>query len=181
MNIPNILTTIRFFLVPLFVYVFFSSIENNVLIATYIFLLAGVTDVLDGYIARKYDLITKYGTVLDPLADKLMLVTVLLCFTIKRYIPIWIIMVVGLKEIVMIIGGIFLYYRLHEAVIPADKYGKMTTVSFYFAVVSIAFGINRIVMYSLIIFSLTLAILAFANYLNKFTEISESMNKRIDK
>ena len=63
--VPNMITTLRFFLVPLYVIVFYSDIENSLIYAILIFALAGITDMIDGTIARKYDLITKLGTVLD--------------------------------------------------------------------------------------------------------------------
>ncbi|MCT4563122.1 MAG: CDP-diacylglycerol--glycerol-3-phosphate 3-phosphatidyltransferase [Maledivibacter sp.] len=169
MNLPNFLTTIRFLLVPLFVYVFFHEGQSNVLYATYIFILAGVTDVLDGYLARKYDLITKWGQAMDPLADKLMLLTVLICFTIKGYLPIWVITIVGLKEILMIIGGLFLYYRKDKVVIPANKFGKMATVVFYIAILYMAFKLPYSIV--LIYFAIIFALFALIKYFQNFREL----------
>jgi len=139
MNLPNTLTTVRFLLIPLFVGVFFSSLEKNLLYSVIIFILAGVTDVLDGYIARKYDAITKWGQAMDPLADKLMQLTVLVCFTLKRLIPLWVITIYAIKEILMILGGIILYTRKDKLVVPANSYGKIATVIFYFAILAISF------------------------------------------
>ncbi len=158
MNLPNILTTIRFLLIPLFVYAFFSEIDGSILYATYIFIIAGITDVLDGYLARKYNLITKWGQAMDPLADKLMLITVLICFTIKNYIPVWVITIVGLKEILMIIGGLFLYYRKDKAVIPANRFGKIATVNFYIAILYMAFNFP----YSIVAVTLAMIFTLFA-------------------
>ena len=76
MNIPNLLSIFRLALIPVFAVVIFSPIPNSALWACLIFLLSGATDVLDGYIARKYNMITNVGKVLDPLADKLMQITV---------------------------------------------------------------------------------------------------------
>ena len=108
MNIPNILTAIRFFLIPVFCIVYFSSINNQFMISIIIFLISGITDVLDGYIARKYDMVTKWGTLLDPLADKLMLLTVLFCLSRTHVIPIWIFILILAKEGLMILGGLLL-------------------------------------------------------------------------
>lgn len=140
MNLPNILTTVRFLLIPIFVSVFFSPLEKSLSYSVIIFILAGVTDVLDGYIARKYDAITKWGQAMDPLADKLMQLTVLICFTIKEFIPGWIISIYGIKEISMILGGIMLYTQKDKLVIPANSYGKVATVIFYIAILAIAFN-----------------------------------------
>lgn len=135
MNIPNLLTLFRILLIPVFIAVFNSNIENNTLIALGIFLLAGLTDLLDGYIARKYNMITRLGTLLDPLADKLMLITVLICLALKDYFPLWIAALVIIKEAAMIGGGVFLYYSKRSIVIPANLYGKAATAAFYLAVI----------------------------------------------
>lgn len=171
MNIPNILTTIRFFLIPIFVIVFYSSIENNVLYAALVFALAGITDVLDGYIARTYNLVTKWGAAMDPLADKLMQLTVLICFTSRSYLPIWVIIVVGIKEILMIVGGFFLYYFVNKTVIPANKYGKIATIAFYVAILSIAFNFPETINFLLVLLAVILTLTAFINYLFGFKQV----------
>ncbi|EOC99493.1 CDP-diacylglycerol--glycerol-3-phosphate 3-phosphatidyltransferase [Caldisalinibacter kiritimatiensis] len=184
MNIPNILTTIRFFLVPTFIYVFYTpSIENNVLIATFVFILAGITDVLDGYIARTYNMVTKWGIALDPLADKLMQLTVLICFTDKGYLPVWVILVVGVKELLMIAGALFLYYFVDRTVIPSNRYGKAATVFFYVAILVIAIDISPIINYFFVLLAVTTTVIAFINYLIGFKEINENSceNKNVDK
>ncbi|SDK17511.1 CDP-diacylglycerol--glycerol-3-phosphate 3-phosphatidyltransferase [Natronincola ferrireducens] len=162
MNLPNILTIIRFCLIPIFILVFFSSSEHNLLISSYIFILAGITDVLDGYIARKYNLVTKWGQAMDPLADKSMQLTVLICFTIRRILPLWAIVVVAVKELCMVIGGIFLYTKKEKIVIPANKYGKFATIMFYIAILAVAFGFiyGRTLVYLAII----VTIYAFIRY-----------------
>lgn len=156
MNLPNIITTIRFMLIPLFIGVFFSSMEKSLLYSVMIFIIAGITDVLDGYIARKYDAITKWGQAMDPLADKLMQLTVLICFTLKQFIPVWIIVIYGIKEILMIFGGIVLYTRKDQLVVPANSYGKVATVIFYVAILAIAFRFpyGKILIYIAALFTL---------------------------
>lgn len=170
MSIPNILTTVRLFLVPIFIFIFFLKPEGNIIYATYIFILAGITDILDGYIARKYNLITKWGQAMDPLADKLMQVTVIICFTIKNYLPIWVIIIIGLKELLMVLGGLFLYYRKDKSVIPANKYGKLATIVFYIAILYLAFGLP----YSIIpiVIAIIFTLFAFGNYINDFKTIN---------
>ncbi|SCY69594.1 CDP-diacylglycerol--glycerol-3-phosphate 3-phosphatidyltransferase [Alkaliphilus peptidifermentans] len=139
MNLPNTITIIRFGLIPIFIIMFFSTSSNAIVYSILIFILAGVTDMLDGYIARKYNLVTKWGQAMDPLADKLMQLTVLICFTIKRFLPIWVIVIVGIKELLMVSGGLFLYTQKGKIVIAANQYGKMATVLFYVAIISVAF------------------------------------------
>lgn len=108
MNLPNILTILRFVLVPVFAAIFLSHLKYNYLIALSIFLLSGLTDVLDGFIARRYNMITQFGKLFDPLADKLMILTVLWCLVLKEYIPSWVFYIVLAKEIFMILGSALL-------------------------------------------------------------------------
>lgn len=140
MNIPNILTIIRLLMIPCFVYFFYSPMDYGVRAAMVIFAAAGLTDILDGYIARRYNQITRLGIVLDPLADKLMLLTVLISITIRNQIPFWIIVVVAIKETLLLMGAINLFNN-HNIVVPANKFGKLSTVAFYIAVLAIAFDI----------------------------------------
>ncbi|MCX7746284.1 MAG: CDP-diacylglycerol--glycerol-3-phosphate 3-phosphatidyltransferase [Clostridia bacterium] len=132
MNIPNILTGIRFLLIPVFGYYLYNE---SYLLAVILFLLAGLTDVLDGYIARKFDLITTFGKLADPVADKLILITALVLLTVQSRMPIIITIVVVAKEIFMGAGSILLY-RQGNHVVAANWYGKMATVIFYVAVVT---------------------------------------------
>ena len=162
MNLPNIITALRFALIPLFVKVFFSSLERSLLYSVLIFLLAGVTDILDGYIARKYNIITKWGQAMDPLADKLVQLTVLVCFTIKQFIPLWVIIIYGIKELLMVFGGVFLYTQKDKMVLPANSYGKIATVIFYIAILAVAFNSRYDKL--LIIVAVLVALYAFVRY-----------------
>lgn len=160
MNIANILTIFRFVLIPYFILVFFSNSQNNIFLSIIIFFAAGLTDILDGYIARNFNMITKLGTVLDPLADKLMLITVLTCFTIKNYIPIFIIIVLLIKELSMIFAGIILYGQ--NIVIPANIFGKASTFLFYISILLVVF--NKMLGTILLCISLLSTLIAYVNY-----------------
>lgn len=164
MNIPNLLTIIRFILIPLFVYNFFYVGKGNIYAAA-IFVLSGMTDVLDGYIARHYNQITKIGTLIDPLADKLMILTVLTSLWIKGIIPFFIILILLVKEILMVVGALILYKK-QDIAIPANKYGKATTVLFYIAIIFSIFGWPY--GFTLMIIALFLAIVAFVIYTFEF-------------
>lgn len=161
MNIPNILTLFRLFLIPVFVLFFFSSIDNNLIIAVSIFLLAGATDVLDGYIARKHNLVTKWGMVIDPLADKLMLLTVLVCLAIKGYIPWLVVILITGKDSLMIISGLFLYKK--DTVIPANIFGKASTVLFYLSIFILP--INKYIANLILKIAVVSAFVALINYI----------------
>lgn len=167
-NLPNIITGFRFLLIPAFVGMFFSGVENSMLYSFLIFMTAGVSDVLDGAIARRYNLITKLGVVMDPLADKLMLMTVLICLTISGYIHFWIPLVVGIKEGILIIGGIHLYFHGEMNVIPSDKFGKIATVMFYSAITAIVFGAGELLSKIFILIAVIVTVIAFVNYFIKY-------------
>lgn len=139
MNIPNILTTIRFFLVGIFIYIFYNpTIENNLQWSIVIFIIAGITDILDGYIARKYNMVTKWGKLMDPLADKLMLIVVLISLYTLQIVPLLVIIVVFIKELLMVLGAIFLY-KNRKTVVQSNFFGKAASVAFYVAIIALVF------------------------------------------
>lgn len=131
-NIPNILTTLRLIIVPFLGY--FMYYEKYT-VAIILFTLGGFTDIIDGYVARKYNMITKWGKFFDPLADKLMQITALTFLVIQHFIPIVVLAIVVIKELLMLIGGIMVY-RKGKTVIGANWYGKLATVIFYFAILA---------------------------------------------
>lgn len=135
-HIPNILTIARFFLIPFIIY--FIVVDNYPLAFAFL-VFSGLTDVLDGFIARKFNFITNFGKLIDPLADKATQVAVLLALTFKGIIPFWIIIVVFLKEATMIAGASFLYGK--ELVVSSKWFGKLATVLFYLAI-ACSFGIK---------------------------------------
>lgn len=129
-HIPNILTIIRFLLIPIIVLYIFSG---NFILAFVFFTLSGLTDIADGFIARKFNLISNFGKLMDPLADKLTQISTLASLAIVHIIPIWILVIVLLKEFVMIVGASFLYGK--DVVVYSKWYGKLATVLFYVAIV----------------------------------------------
>ena len=130
-NIPNILTIIRFILIP---FIFMSVIFHHYLIGLVIFTISAITDILDGYIARKYNYITNIGKLIDPLADKLTQIFLLLALSILNILPWWILAIVFVKECVMVISASFLYKR-KDVVVYSKWYGKMATTLFYLAII----------------------------------------------
>ncbi len=134
-QIPNILTVARFFLIPAIIY---FILINNYPLALLFLVISGITDVLDGWIARKFNFITNFGKLIDPLADKTTQIAVLLTLAFKNIIPFWIIIVVVVKEAAMIAGASFLYGK--ELVVSSRWFGKLATVLFYVAI-ACSFGI----------------------------------------
>lgn len=129
-HLPNILTIIRFLLIP---FILFFVFTGNYLLAFIIFTISGITDITDGFIARKFNLISNFGKLMDPLADKLTQIGVLTSLVIVKIIPVWILAIVLLKEFIMVVGASFLYGK--DVVVYSRWYGKLATVLFYLAIV----------------------------------------------
>lgn len=129
-NIPNIISFARLLLVGVFIYLFVNG-EYAACLITYV--VAFLSDILDGYLARRNGWITNIGKLLDPLADKLMLITALVCFYCAGWLPLWIPVIAAAKELLMIIGGAFLLKR--KVVVYADWFGKVAAGLFAAGVV----------------------------------------------
>ncbi len=129
-QIPNILTIFRFILIP---FIVINLVYDSYIAAFIIFTISGLTDILDGFIARKFNFITNFGKLIDPLADKCTQIITLGTLAIKDIIPMWIIIIVVLKEFIMVAGASFLYGK--ELVVSSRWYGKLATVLFYIAIV----------------------------------------------
>jgi cardiolipin synthase len=130
-HIPNALTILRFILIP---FIIFYIVKDKYIEAFIFLTLSGLTDVLDGIIARKFNFITNFGKLIDPLADKTTQVSILVTLALKDIIPMWILIIVFIKEFVMVSGASFLYGK--ELVVSSKWYGKLSTVLFYVAIVS---------------------------------------------
>lgn len=129
LNIPNVLTLSRFALIPAVTILIYFDLMVPALA---VYFIACVTDLMDGYIARKKKLVTDEGALLDPLADKLMSIFAIISFTVTGVLPVFILVALLIKELLMIGGGIFLYYR--NIVAPANKFGKIAAFTFNTAV-----------------------------------------------
>ena len=129
-HVPNILTIIRFLLIP---FIVVAILQQNYILAFILLTVSAITDILDGTIARKFDCISNFGKLVDPLADKATQIAVLAALTIGSIIPIWILVVVFVKEAIMICGASFLYGK--ELIVSSKWWGKLATVLFYIAIV----------------------------------------------
>lgn len=179
MNIPNILTAVRFILIPVFAY-FLCTQQYAIAVA--LFLAGGLTDVLDGYIARKYNLITSWGKIADPMADKLMQLTALVILSLViKIIPVELLIIILAKEIFMGIGAIVLY-KQDNYVVSANWYGKMATVVFYLAIVMLIFdaSFSRLILFGLpfnrlfFLLAVIAALFAFFMYVRSYRTIKKS-------
>ena len=129
-NVPNVLTMLRLVLIPVFVAFYCTGHEKWAFIT---FVTASVTDFLDGYLARKHNQITAFGKLMDPLADKVMVLTALLCQTITGIFPLVAFIIVMCKELMMIIGGAFMLRR--DIVVYSNMLGKSAQVAFIAALI----------------------------------------------
>lgn len=128
MNLPNKITIARVFMIPLFLIVYLTNVlPYNNIIAVSIFIIASLTDALDGYLARKNNLVTNFGKFADPLADKLLVSAALICFVQLQLVPAWIIIVIISRE--FIISGFRLVASDNGVVIAASYWGKFKTTS----------------------------------------------------
>ncbi len=179
-HIPNILSVIRILLVFVFVFVLFY-IENTYL-ALLIFFIAGATDVVDGYLARKYNWITNLGKILDPFADKLMQCTVLVSLCIKDIVPIWFVIPFFAKELFTLVIG-FIVIRRRSVNVVSKWYGKAAVCLFYATIaVSIIFeeflSNNPIIAIIIFIPAVVFALAALAAYIKHYAYLKkEDVNK----
>ncbi len=127
MNLPNKLTTLRVIMIPFFVVFMLTDFAGGASkwIALALFIIASLTDLLDGHIARKYNLVTNFGKFMDPLADKLLVCAALICLVEMGRIPSWIVIVIISRE--FIISGFRLIASDNGRVIAASYWGKFKT------------------------------------------------------
>lgn len=128
-QIPNILSAIRLLAVPVFVVVFFSDLPHANLWALAIFVAAELTDILDGYLARRNGWITDVGKILDPLADKLMQAAAIISLAVKAAGPVWLTVLFVLKETCMLIGA-YVILKKRKDIVVSSWYGKAASAIF---------------------------------------------------
>ena len=169
-HVPNMLSLFRLCLVPIFPIAFFSSHPYGKMIAIIIFIVAGFTDFLDGYIARRFNIVTQLGKVLDPLADKLMLMSALLTLWVNSNLPFWLIIIFVGKELFMIFAGAYLYFRKGKFAIPSNRYGKFATGILFLAIPIRILAPQNPAGLILITLALGFMLIAFFNYRTFYKE-----------
>lgn len=145
MNLPNKLTVFRVLLIPFFVVFLLLEPDNMTfrLIAEAIFVVASLTDMLDGKIARKYNLITNFGKFMDPLADKLLVCSAMICLIQTGQIPAWVVLIIVARE--FIISGFRLIAAENGIVIAANMWGKFKTVSQMIMVIVLVANFDNVI------------------------------------
>ena len=180
MNLPNKLTLFRVVLIPFFVLFLLINPENQALriIADLIFIVASLTDMLDGKIARKYNLVTNFGKFMDPLADKLLVCSAMICLIATGQLYAWIVIIIVARE--FIISGFRLIAAENGVVIAANIFGKLKTVSqmvmIIILVANLPFTWLQILGQIFVWVSLILTILSLVIYIYQNSEVLKEQN-----
>ena len=135
MNLPNKLTVSRFALTGVFLGVMFARFPGHESVALVLFSLAGITDFLDGRIARQRGLITNFGILMDPLADKILTCSAFIAFVGRGLMPAWMVVIIVGRELA--ITGLRLLAASQQVVLGAERFGKHKTISQIVAIVSV--------------------------------------------
>lgn len=168
-NVPNVLTLIRIALLPVVAWCFKMG---NMVSALVVYLIAMLTDTVDGAIARKTNQITTLGKLLDPIADKLSLLTLLGLFVGDGQIPIWVLVLILLKEILLVIGSSIAFKN--GLIVYALPIGKMTTCAFVLSIVARFLGLLRVAdvsMYVAVVLSMVALIWYTRNVMLRLDEM----------
>ena len=170
MNLPNRITVFRIFMIPFFVAcMLIKEIPYNEIIAGVIFIVAALSDMIDGKIARHYNLVTNFGKFMDPLADKLLVQSALICFMDKGLISAWMVIIILSRE--FIISGFRLVAADKGIVIAAGYLGKLKTVFQMVMSIMLIFHFThpvwQILEQILIWSSLVLTVVSLADYIIK--------------
>ena|ERR1035437_3244867 len=182
-TIPNILTTIRLLAIPFMAVFIYSSGKPSVrghfysALAFTFFVGIWLTDAADGFIARHFNQISEFGKIYDPFVDKLFQFTTALTMFVIGRIPVWVVIFIVLKEVIMIVGGAYLL-KTHKIVVHSRWYGKLSTVLFVIALASVFF-VQNIFPYNWklatnLIFVLPVFVSAFATVCYGITMIKDS-------
>lgn len=170
MNLPNRLTVLRVCMVPVFVvFMLWNGLGSAAkYVAAAIFILASMTDWLDGYLARKNNLVTDFGKFMDPIADKLLVCSAMICLVEKGALPAWIVIIIIGRE--FIISGFRLVASDKGVVIAASYWGKFKTVSQMLMVILLILdlgGVFNTIAQVLIWVALVLTVVSLADYMVK--------------
>lgn len=180
MNLPNKLTILRVLMIPFFVVFMLMDITGGAdkWIAVALFVAASFTDFLDGYIARKYDLVSNFGKFMDPLADKLLVSAAMICLVEMGRLPAWVVIVIISRE--FIISGFRLIASDNGVVIAASYWGKFKTVFQMIMIIVLICNFGEkfeIVETALIWISLVLTVVSLVDYIVKNINVLKDGNK----
>lgn len=174
MNLPNKLTVMRVILIPFFVAALLydnGSSQTMRIVANVIFIVASLTDLFDGKIARKYNLVTNFGKFMDPLADKLLVCSALICLIQLGQLPAWVVIITISRE--FIISGFRLVAADNGIVIAASYWGKFKTTFQMIAVILMIFNIPALATVTMImlVIAVVLTVISLVDYVAKNIEV----------
>ena len=174
MNLPNKLTIIRVCLIPFFVAALLFDHGNNYtmrIVANVLFIVASLTDLFDGKIPRKYNLVTNFGKFMDPLADKLLVCSALICLIELGQLPAWVVIIIISRE--FIISGFRLVAADNGVVIAASYWGKFKTTFQMAAVILMIFNIPALTLVTniVVVIAVALTIISLVDYVAKNIKI----------
>lgn len=174
MNIANKITILRVILIPVFLLILYTFPENNSrFIAAIVFIIASITDFLDGYLARSRNLVTNFGKFMDPLADKLLVAAALIYFVETGEIAAWIVIIIISRE--FIISGVRLVAANGGKVIAAGLWGKIKTFTTMIMIIVVLFDFNFTfidqIEFILIYASMILTVISAIEYIYKNIEV----------
>ncbi|MCI5878297.1 MAG: CDP-diacylglycerol--glycerol-3-phosphate 3-phosphatidyltransferase [Lachnospiraceae bacterium] len=175
MNLPNKLTIFRVILIPFFVFFMLAPYfpDNGKYIAVAIFIIASLTDMLDGKIARKYNLVTNFGKFMDPLADKLLVCSAMICLVATGQLASWIVIIIISRE--FIISGFRLIAADNGIVIAASYWGKFKTVFQMLMIIVLILDIQnvgfQVLGVILIYVALILTVVSLIDYIAKNKQV----------
>ena len=174
--VPNIISVFRICLVPVFIVVYFSDVRDTKFYAVLVYAIASLSDFLDGFLARRLKASSTLGKVLDPLGDKLMTISAMACITIDGIIPIWAVIIAGVKEILMAIGGFVMHRMARADIPPSNIIGKTSTVLFFLVCVTLMLfrTIPGGVATALISVAIALMFVALASYINTYITVMKN-------
>ena len=176
LTIPNALTLFRLILIPVYVRLYLNaSSSSDYLLAGAVLSISCLTDMIDGKIARHFNMISHLGKVLDPLADKMMTITVFVCLSFAGIIQWWVIALIFAKDILLIAGGVKLYKEM-SGVFKANVLGKAATVFLVIGGVSILLFNLQSPIYKTIFScgAIILSLLAFFSYLYHYCKFQKT-------
>ena len=174
LNLPNILTISRIVITPIFLFVILmESLQHRFLIACIVFAIGSITDAVDGHLARKHNLVTNFGKFMDPLADKLLVCSALICLSSLGKLATWIVLVIIARE--FIISGFRLVASDNGIVIAASYWGKFKTVSHMAMIILLILDFQNPVYYVLtqivVWVGLALTVISLADYVWKNKQV----------
>jgi len=165
-TIPNILTFLRILIIPFYS---FFLIKKEFKWALLLFIISAISDILDGHLARKLNQVSNLGKILDPISDKIIILISIIYFAIKNYLPPFLVIILFLKEILMLIFGLFFLIKKIE-IVSSRVYGKLATTFISISVIMILLNIpyGDVIFFIGFIFSISAGLDYLFIYIKKF-------------